>query len=220
MVVIAWIKVGQLQKGKIFTVYSGESFDLKWYSDNVNWVNPVVIGQVSSIYFDRLFTCGFKAQINSLGGTSYQAYAMSCGIADTTVDFFAWLMNINSSDNPYIHGGAWINNNETQSKGHVTGFRGYALQYVVKDNYNYFTSVGNVTVRIGGIEVNTFSINGKNISVMLLQYTPYLEGEVTVSFTGSNHSRIAYIMKIFTANWETKSGILTIFANESQGVGY
>ena len=30
---MAWIKVGQLQKGKIFTVYSGETFDWKWYRD-------------------------------------------------------------------------------------------------------------------------------------------------------------------------------------------
>ena len=31
------IKVGQLQKGKIFTVYSGETFDLKWYSGTIEF---------------------------------------------------------------------------------------------------------------------------------------------------------------------------------------
>ena len=92
---MAWVKVGQLQKGKIFTVYSGETFDLKWYSDNINWENPVVIGQVSSIYFDRLYTAGFKAIIQHIGGTSYTAFTQSSGVIDTSGgDSSGWTQNV------------------------------------------------------------------------------------------------------------------------------
>lgn len=220
---MAWVKVGQLQKGKIFTVYSGETFDLKWYSDNINWENPVVIGQVSSIYFDRLYTAGFKANIIHQGGTVYKAECLSNGVANGSIDFINWLnaVNVSQGANPYVDGGGVLNNGDRHSKGVVPNFRGMGLIYYIEPrNYNYYTSYGYMVVRVGSIEVYRRNINGGNISLTSWLYTPLLSGEVVVSFENSNINSIYYNFKYFYSNWEVKSGILTIYANESFGVNY
>ena len=219
---MAWVKVGQLQKGKIFTVYSGETFDLKWYSDNIDWVNPIVIGQVSSIYFDRLYTAGFKANIIHLRGTSYKAECLSNGIINNDINFEHWLNSVNvpTNENPYVDGGNVLNNGERHSKGVVPNFRGMGIIYYIPKNYNYYTSYGYMVVRVGSTEVYRRNINGGNISLTSWLYTPLLSGEVVVSFENSNINSIYYNFKPFYSNWEVKSGILTIYANESFGVNY
>ena len=219
---MAWVKVGQLQKGKIFTVYSGETFDLKWYSDNINWENPVVIGQVSSIYFDRLHTGGFKANILHLGGTSYKAECWSNGIINNDINFTAWLNSVNAptNKNPYVDGGGVLNNGDRHSKGVVPNFRGFGIVYYVPNNYSYLNSQGELVVRIAGLEIYRKSINRLAQSITSWSYTPLLSGEVVVSYEYSNTNPIYYNFKPFYSNWEVKSGILTIYANESFGVNY
>lgn len=219
---MAWVKVGQLQKGKIFTVNSGETFDLKWYSDNINWENPVVIGQVSSMYFDRLHTGGFKANILHLGGTSYKAECWSNGITNNDIDFTAWLNSVNAptNKNPYVDGGGSLNYGESHSKGIVPNFRGFGIIYYVPNDYSYLDSHGELVVRIAGLEIYRKSINRLAKSVTSLSYTPLLSGEVVVSYEYSNTNPIYYNFKPFYSNWEVKSGILTIYANESFGVNY
>ena len=219
---MAWVKVGQLQKGKIFTVYSGETFDLKWYSDNIDWVNPIVIGQVSSMYFDRLYTAGFKANIIHLGGTSYKAECLSSGIINNGINFVHWLNSVNvpTNKNPYVDGGGSLNNGESHSKGVVPNFRGFGIIYYVPNNYNYLNSHGELVVRIAGLEIYRKSINRLAQSVTSWSYTPLLSGEVVVSYENSNTNPIYYNFKPFYSNWEVKSGILTIYANESFGVNY
>lgn len=219
---MAWVKVGQLQKGKIFTVYSGGTFDLKWYSDNINWENPVVIGQVSSIYFDRLYTAGFKANIVHQGGTVYKAECLSNGVANGYIDFTNWLkaVNVSKGANPYVDGGGVLNNGDRYSKGVVPNFRGMGIIYYVPGYYNYSTSSGDVVVRVGSTEVYRRNIIRANRSVTSWLYTPLLSGEVVVSYENSNTNPIYYNFKYFYSNWEVKSGILTIYANESFGVNY
>ena len=219
---MAWVKVGQLQKGKIFTVYSGETFDLKWYSDNINWENPVVVGQVSSIYFDRLYTAGFKANIVHQGGTVYKAECLSSGIINNGINFVHWLnaVNVSQGANPYVDGGGVLNNGDRHSKGVVPNFRGFGIIYYVPNNYNYLNSHGELVVRIAGIEIYRKSINRLARSVTTWSYTPLLSGEVVVSYENSNTNPIYYNFKPFYSNWEVKSGILTIYANESFGVNY
>ena len=219
---MAWVKVGQLQKGKIFTVYSGETFDLKWYSDNINWENPVVIGQVSSIYFDRLYTAGFKADIVHQGGTVYKAKWLSNGVANGSIDFTNWFkaVNVPKGANPYVDGGGVLNNGDRHSKGVVPNFRGMGLAYYIPGNYSYYTSYGYMVVRVGSIEVFRTNIKGVSKSLTSWSYTPLLSGEVVVSFENSNVKSIYYNFKYFYSNWEVKSGILTIYANESFGVNY
>ena len=217
-----WVKVGQLQKGKIFSVYSGETFDLKWYSDNIDWVNPVVVGQVSSIYFDRLYTAGFKANIVHQGGTVYKAECLSNGIINNDINFVHWLNSVNVSQgaNPYVDGGGVLNNGDRHSKGVVPNFRGFGIIYYVPNNYDYLNSHGELVVRIAGIEIYRKSINRLALSVIYLSYTPLLSGEVVVSYENSNTNPIYYNFKPFYSNWEVKRGILTIYANESFGVNY
>ncbi len=219
---MAWVKVGQLQKGKIFTVYSGETFDLKWYSDNINWENPVVVGQVSSIYFDRLYTAGFKANIIHLGGTSYKAECLSNGIINNDINFVHWLNSVNvpTNKNPYVDGGNVLNNGERHSKGFIANFRGLGIIYYVPNGYNYQNSYGDLVVRVAGLEIYRKSINRLAQSVTSWSYTPLLSGEVVVSYENSNTNPIYYNFKPFYSNWEVKSGILTIYANESFGVNY
>lgn len=219
---MAWVKVGQLQKGKIFTVYSGETFDLKWYSDNINWENPVVIGQVSSIYFDRLYTAGFKANIIHQGGTVYKAECLSNGIANGGINFIDWLnaVNVPQGANPYVDGGGVLNNGDRHSKGVVPNFRGMGIVYYIPGNYDYYTSSGDVVVRVGSTEVYRRNIIRGNRSLTSWLYTPLLSGEVVVSYENSNTNPIYYNFKYFYSNWEVKSGILTIYANESFGVNY
>ena len=219
---MAWIKVGQLQKGKIFTVYSGETFDLKWYSDSINWENPVVVGQVSSIYFDRLYTAGFKANIVHQGGTVYKAECLSNGVANGDINFINWLnaVNVSQGANPYVDGGGVLNNGDRHSKGVVPNFRGFGIIYYVPNNYDYLNSHGELVVRIAGLEIYRKSINRLARSVTSWSYTPLLSGEVVVSFENSNINSIYYNFKYFYSNWEVKSGILTIYANESFGVNY
>ena len=219
---MAWVKVGQLQKGKIFTVYSGETFDLKWYSDNINWENPVVIGQVSSIYFDRLHTGGFKANIIHLGGTSYKAECWSNGITNNDINFTTWLNSVNAptNKNPYVDGGGVLNNGDRHSKGVVPNFRGMGIIYYIPGNYSYYTSSGDVVVRVGSTEVYRRNIIRTSRSVTSWRYIPLLSGEVVVSYENSNTNPIYYNFKPFYSNWEVKSGILTIYANESFGVNY
>lgn len=219
---MAWVKVGQLQKGKIFSVYSGETFDLKWYSDNIDWVNPVVVGQVSSIYFDRLYTAGFKANIVHQGGTVYKAECLSNGIINNDINFVHWLNSVNVSKgaNPYVDGGGVLNNGDRHSKGVVPNFRGFGIIYYVPNNYDYLNSHGELVVRIAGIEIYRKSINRLARSVTTWSYTPLLSGEVVVSYENSNTNPIYYNFKPFYSNWEVKSGILTIYANESFGVNY
>ena len=218
---MAWVKVGQLQKGKIFSVYSGETFDLKWYSDNIEWVNPIVIGQVSSMYFDRLHTGGFKANILHLGGTSYKAECWSNGITNDGINFIQWLNSVNAptNKNPYVDGGGSLNYGESHSKGVVPNFRGFGIVYYVL-NYSYLNSHGELVVRIAGLEIYRKSINRLAQSVTSWSYTPLLSGEVVVSYEYSNTNPIYYNFKPFYSNWEVKSGILTIYANESFGVNY
>ena len=219
---MAWVKVGQLQKGKIFTVYSGETFDLKWYSDNINWENPVVVGQVSSIYFDRLYTAGFKANIVHQGGTVYKAECLSNGIINNDINFINWLnaVNVSQGANPYVDGGGVLNNGDRHSKGVVPNFRGFGIIYYVPNNYDYLNSHGELVVRIAGLEIYRKSINRLARSVTTWSYTPLLSGEVVVSYENSNTNPIYYNFKPFYSNWEVKSGILTIYANESFGVNY
>ena len=219
---MAWVKVGQLQKGKIFTVYSGETFDLKWYSDNINWENPVVVGQVSSIYFDRLYTAGFKANIVHQGGTVYKAECLSNGIINNDINFINWLnaVNVSQGANPYVDGGGVLNNGDRHSKGVVPNFRGFGIIYYVPNNYSYLNSHGELVVRIAGLEIYRKSINRLARSVTTWSYTPLLSGEVVVSYENSNTNPIYYNFKPFYSNWEVKSGILTIYANESFGVNY
>ena len=219
---MAWVKVGQLQKGKIFTVYSGETFDLKWYSDNINWENPVVVGQVSSIYFDRLYTAGFKANIVHQGGTVYKAECLSNGIINNDINFINWLnaVNVSQGANPYVDGGGVLNNGDRHSKGVVPNFRGFGIIYYVPNNYDYLNSHGELVVRIAGLEIYRKSINRLARSVTTWSYTPLLSGEVVVSYENSNTNPIYYNFKPFYSNWEVKSGILTIYANESFGVKY
>ena len=217
-----WVKVGQLQKGKIFSVYSGETFDLKWYSDNIDWVNPVVVGQVSSIYFDRLYTAGFKANIVHQGGTVYKAECLSNGIINNDINFVHWLNSVNVSQgaNPYVDGGGVLNNGDRHSKGVVPNFRGFGIIYYVPNNYDYLNSHGELVVRIAGIEIYRKSINRLARSDTSWSYTPLLSGEVVVSYENSNTNPIYYNFKPFYSNWEVKSGILTIYVNESFGVNY
>ena len=219
---MAWVKVGQLQKGKIFTVYSGETFDLKWYSDNINWENPVVVGQVSSIYFDRLYTAGFKANIVHQGGTVYKAECLSNGIINNDINFINWLnaVNVSQGANPYVDGGGVLNNGDRHSKGVVPNFRGFGIIYYVPNNYSYLNSHGELVVRIADLEIYRKSINRLARSVTTWSYTPLLSGEVVVSYENSNTNPIYYNFKPFYSNWEVKSGILTIYANESFGVNY
>ena len=219
---MAWVKVGQLQKGKIFTVYSGETFDLKWYSDNIDWVNPIVIGQVSSMYFDRLYTAGFKANIVHQGGTVYKAECLSNGIINNDINFINWLnaVNVSQGANPYVDGGGVLNNGDRHSKGVVPNFRGFGIIYYVPNNYDYLNSHGELVVRIAGLEIYRKSINRLARSVTTWSYTPLLSGEVVVSYENSNTNPIYYNFKPFYSNWEVKSGILTIYANESFGVNY
>ena len=219
---MAWVKVGQLQKGKIFTVYSGETFDLKWYSDNINWENPVVVGQVSSIYFDRLYTAGFKANIVHQGGTVYKAECLSNGIINNDINFINWLnaVNVSQGANPYVDGGGVLNNGDRHSKGVVPNFRGFGIIYYVPNNYDYLNSHGELVVRIAGLEIYRKSINRLARSVTTWSYTPLLSGEVVVSYENSNTNPIYYNFEPFYSNWEVKSGILTIYANESFGVNY
>ena len=217
-----WVKVGQLQKGKIFSVYSGETFDLKWYSDNIDWVNPVVVGQVSSIYFDRLYTAGFKANIVHQGGTVYKAECLSNGIINNDIDFVPWSISVTApnNENPYVDGGGVLNNGDRHSKGVVPNFRGFGIIYYVPNNYDYLNSHGELVVRIAGIEIYRKSINRLARSVTSWSYTPLLSGEVVVSYENSNTNPIYYNFKPFYSNWEVKSGILTIYVNESFGVNY
>lgn len=219
---MAWVKVGQLQKGKIFTVYSGETFDLKWYSDNINWENPVVIGQVSSIYFDRLYTAGFKANIVHQGGTVYKAECLSNGIINNDIDFVHWSISVTApnNENPYVDGGGSLNNGERHSKGFIPNFRGFGIIYYVPNNYSYQNSYGDLVVRIAGLELYRKNINRLARSVTYWAYTPLLSGEVVVSYEYSNTNPIYYNFKPFYSNWEVKSGILTIYVNESFGVNY
>lgn len=226
MVDIAWVKVGELQKGKIFTVYSNETFDLKWYSDNVEWRNPIVIGQVSSIFFDRTFTCGFKAIVNHLGGTSYQGIAQSCGVTYSGVDFVNWGNQTIHNLNPNVDGGGWLYNNQRIYRGHIEGFRGfnYAI-FCEPSKYNYYNTYGNIVVRIGDMVLDNTSIRGtqnggKGGNWNTTMWTPYFSGNYSIALEGANIDRVAFNITHFSSSWETKSGILTIYANDSQGVGY
>ena len=94
------------------------------------------------------------------------------------------------------------------------------IVYYIPENYNYYTSYGYMVVRVGSIEVYRRNINGGNISLTSWLYTPLLSGEVVVSYENSNTNPIYYNFKPFYSNWEVKSGILTIYANESFGVKY
>ena len=216
---ISWVKVGDIQKGKIFTTYGGEKFDLKWYSENVEWRNPIVVGQVSSVFFDRRFTCGFKAQVNKLNGTLYQGLIFSSGITNINSNNPSWLSHVINGGDPSAYGGGWLNNNQLVSKGYIDGFRHYIYTYYIS-NYNYNTDVGDVVVRVGGIEVDRNSISKTASSVTSFGWTPHFTGETTISLEGSNLSRIMYIFDISTSVWEQKAGILTIYATDSNGVGY
>lgn len=218
---MAWVKVGQLQKGKIFTVYSGETFDLKWYSDNINWENPIVVGQVSSMFFDRFHTAGFKANIIHQGGTVYRAEALSNGIVSTTISFVEWFNSVIYNKNPFVDGGSSLNNGEAHSKGHIGNFRGMGLAFWLEPGkYNYYNSYGDVVVRIANHELYRRSINRNGNHITSFLYTPYFSGHVVVSFENANISPLWYNFKPQLSNWEIKSGILTIYANESFGVNY
>lgn len=217
---MAWVKIGDIQKGKIFTVYSGESFDLKWYTDNVEWKNPVVIAQVSSMFFDRMSTVGFKANLIHNGGTSYTAQCLSNGIQDADTDYFInWVLHVNRGGDPNILGGGRLNNGERHYKGHIEGFRGHSYM-VIHNNYDYYNSYGYIVVRVGDMEITRTQINRVSRELQEICYTPYLSGNLSIALEGANIPSTMYIIKGFTSGWEVKSGILTIFANDSNGVGY
>ena len=182
----------------------------------------MVVGQVSSIYFDRLYTAGFKANIIHQGGTVYKAECLSNGIINNDINFINWLnaVNVSQGANPYVDGGGVLNNGDRHSKGVVPNFRGMGIIYYVPGNYNYSTSSGDVVVRVGNIEVYRRNIIRGSRSLTSWLHTPLLSGEVVVSYENSNTNPIYYNFKPFYSNWEVKSGILTIYANESFGVNY
>ena len=92
--------------------------------------------------------------------------------------------------------------------------------YYIPRKYDYYTSSGDVVVKVSGIEVYRRNIIKGNRSVTSWLYTPLLSGDVVVSYENSNTNPIYYNFKPFYSNWEVKSGILTIYANESFGVNY
>ena len=227
---MAWVKVGDLQKGKIFTVISGESFDLLWYSDNVGWRNPVVIGQVSSIYFDRLFTAGFKAIIQHNGGTSYTAFAQSSGVINTSGgDISGWTQNIvQQGGDGGAYGGTVHYPNQTRSWGHVNDFRGFWFSTYIRPN-DYMTNwyenqmSGTYVVTVAGMEIVSRDIRLGNGNATTYTWTPMFSGEVVFHYRVSNSpstGRLHLYAYPFTSTWENKSGIITIYANDTQGVGY
>lgn len=217
---MTWVKIGDIQKGKIFTVYSGESFDLKWYTDNVEWRNPVVIAQVSSMFFDRMSTVGFKANLIYHGGTSYTAQCLSNGITDANDSYFNdWMLHVNRGGDPNAYGGGRVGNGQRHYKGHLEGYRGHSYM-VIHDRYDYFNSYGYIVIRIGETEISRTQINRKSREYQEIMYTPYLTGNLSIALEGANIPSTMYIIKDFKSAWEVKSGILTIFANDSNGVGY
>lgn len=226
---MAWVKVGGLQKGKIFTVNSGESFDLKWFSDNVEWRNPVVIGQVSTIYFDRLFTAGFRAIIRHNGGTSYTAFAQSSGVLNTNGgDVAGWVLNIQQGGDGGAYGGTVLYPNQTRSWGHVNDFRGFWFSTYISPN-DYMTNwyqnemSGNYVVTVGGMEIVSRDIREGNGNGTTFTWTPMFGGEVVFHYKVSNSpstGKLHLYAYPFTSTWENKSGTLTIYANDTQGVGY
>ena len=95
-----------------------------------------------------------------------------------------------------------------------------AVNGIVENFSTHPLNVGDVVVRVGGIEVVRNSISKKASSITSFGWTPYFTGETTISLEGSNLSRIMYIFDISTSVWEQKAGILTIYATDSNGVGY
>ena len=226
---MAWVKVGQLQKGKIFSVYSGETFDLKWYSDNVEWRNPVVIGQVSAIYFDRLFTAGFRAIIQHNGGTNYTAFAQSNGVLNTNGgDVVGWVLNIQQGGDGGAYGGTVLYPNQTRSWGYINDFRGFWFStYIAPNDFmtNYYQNKmsGTYVVTVGGMEIMSRDIQLGNGNATSFTWTPMFSGEVVFHYRVSNSpstGRLHLYAYPFTSTWENKSGVLTIYANDTQGVGY
>lgn len=227
---MGWIKVGEVQKGRIFTVNSGESFDLNWYSDNVGWRSPVVVGQVSSIYFDRLFTAGFRAVINHNGGTSFTAYAQSYGVINTDPgNVRGWI------DNVVLHngdgggfGGRVLYPNQTTSWGNIIDFRGFYMSTYIRPNdfmTNWYKDrmAGNFVVTVGGMEIINRNIQISNGQTTAITWTPTFNGEVVFHYRVSHSpssGRLHLYGYPFYSTWENKSGILTIYANDTQGYGY
>ena len=138
-----------------------------------------------------------------------------------TGSFVEWFNSVIYNKNPFVDGGSSLNNGEAHSKGHIGNFRGMGLAFWLEPGkYNYYNSYGDVVVRIANHELYRRSINRTANHVTSFLYTPYFSGHVVVSFENANISPLWYNFKPQLSNWEIKSGILTIYANESFGVNY
>lgn len=213
-----WKKVGKIQKGKIFTVYSNETFDLRWYTDNIAWENPIVIGQVSSIFLDRWYTGGFKAEINRIDSHVYTARALSNSVIYRDTGFSSWMIHVNNTGDPNVYGGGWIYNGQIHGRGRYRYIRGFEFQYYhVVTEYDYHNTHGVFDIRINGGTVSTYSINRVGYTLYSVHTLPTYSGDVDIVFRDSNMGRTRYNLNVLISDWEVKSGILTIYANESNG---
>lgn len=214
---MAWIKIGQLQKGKIFSVYGGETFDLHWYSDNVSWNNPIVISQVSSAFFTKNCVTGFKTQITKYSNTVYKVDILELGKAVNHTDVANWFNGV-IAKNYSVDGGRIMNVNETQNLGTINNVLGLTVGTYTPDTTNpsgYFDIMLDnqyLVFRGNLLTGNSLQVSFRNL--------PCVSGSFSTKFTNSNTTRLCYVVKVEDGSWTTTSGIATVYANESFGVNY
>lgn len=214
---MAWIKIGQAQKGKIFSVLHGEIFNILDYSDGIAWENPLVFGQISSIFFDNRYSKGFRAIINYLGGTTYSALGQSYGNEiDTSNNGGGWLYNVSQGGDGSAFGGITIVPGGSWNFGYMDNFSGYNI-----NNYALIQGawdlVGSMNLYMDSRPITSISFGVGNRQVQQRSFRPVDEG--TLVYWNNTDKTMRVFPNIFRARWENKHSIINIFLNESLGVG-
>ena len=207
-----WKRTTLVKKRYETTVGHNATINLRNFTDNVAWEDERVLLNWNN------FNLGGKIGTNTI---NYYGLAMAVAnpignnVYNTQVGVVR--VNINTKTQGTNHGLIVNSGIQFNSNAKYTVFSGthYAFFFMVA-----FSNKWNGLINGSGFEVYRRNIIRGNRSVTTWSYTPLLSGEVVVSYENSNTNPIYYNFKYFYSNWEVKSGILTIYANESFGVNY
>ena len=210
---MAWKKIGQAQKSKIFTVFNGQRFRLREFTEGVLWGHRIVLGQVSSIFMDRPSASGIKAIVNHLGDDLYQAWcqAMDFEITGSQIHIEHMQKFSRGDYSPFRQ----ILQHQTQNFG-TTNYRGVAISAFIPIQNGID---GHLQVRVGGTVIENkhlwYQQNNTHWEEFSNSLVPNIHGEMVVYST--INSICYYWINPYVPVWNGKSGNITVFASESTG---